>query len=247
MPTDTLEINVHAALLQIAQRFASTEQTRYYLNGVHLRPLPDGGVLLTATNGHIMFCAADRGGAVSAPCTVRPSDGLLRAISSPEFGWAIARPAAVKARARLTASLGTDEDAMTLATVSAALKPVRGHGDEVERAVGAGLLYNTGGTYPDANRVVPDEMEPGAGWIGAHYVSLLARTAVDLAVAAGGSKKGAHLAFAVEAAAPGLVTFPGDIPAFAVIMPMRGATDPLVGAPAWFQWNTDERAREAAE
>lgn len=51
--------NVDASLFRIAAMFQSTEETRYYLNGVYIEPHDKEGVLLVATDGHRLFVAHD--------------------------------------------------------------------------------------------------------------------------------------------------------------------------------------------
>lgn len=53
------EVRVRAKHFAAAYVFASTEETRYYLNGVLVEPHPDGGVLLVATDGHRMVAIKD--------------------------------------------------------------------------------------------------------------------------------------------------------------------------------------------
>ena len=48
-----------ADLFLRAYSAVSTEETRYYLNGVHIEPAPDGGVLMVATDGHRLLCIRD--------------------------------------------------------------------------------------------------------------------------------------------------------------------------------------------
>lgn len=51
-----------ADLFLRAYSAVSTEETRYYLNGVHIEPAPDGGVLMIATDGHRLLCIRDAKG-----------------------------------------------------------------------------------------------------------------------------------------------------------------------------------------
>ena len=55
-------VRVRAKHFAAAYLFASTEETRYYLNGVLVEPHPDGGVLLVATDGHRMVAIRDEEG-----------------------------------------------------------------------------------------------------------------------------------------------------------------------------------------
>lgn len=52
-------MNVSARLLRAVALAQSTEETRYYLCGVHVEPRPDGGVILVATDGKVMTVAHD--------------------------------------------------------------------------------------------------------------------------------------------------------------------------------------------
>lgn len=59
---------------------ASTDDTRFYLKGVHIEPHPKKtGVILTATNGHILISAyRDTGAAESFAPVIVPSDLINR-------------------------------------------------------------------------------------------------------------------------------------------------------------------------
>jgi len=52
-------ISVCAKRFYAALQFISTEQTRYYLNGVFIEPHKDGGVMMVATNGHYLAAVRD--------------------------------------------------------------------------------------------------------------------------------------------------------------------------------------------
>lgn len=53
-------ISVCAKRFYAAWQFISTEETRYYLNGVFIEPHPDGGVLMAATDGHVLAVVRDQ-------------------------------------------------------------------------------------------------------------------------------------------------------------------------------------------
>lgn len=53
------KVTVSARAYAAAMLAQSTEQTRYYLNGVCVEPAADGGVNLVATNGHIIIAIHD--------------------------------------------------------------------------------------------------------------------------------------------------------------------------------------------
>ncbi|WMT85597.1 hypothetical protein NO932_11725 [Pelagibacterium sp. 26DY04] len=56
--------NVDATLFSAAALFQSSEETRYYLNGVHIEPRADGGVFIVATDGHRMLVCHDETGTI---------------------------------------------------------------------------------------------------------------------------------------------------------------------------------------
>ena len=59
-----ISFDIDASLFRIASMFQSTEETRYYLNGVHVEPHHENGVLLVATDGHRMFVGHDASGKI---------------------------------------------------------------------------------------------------------------------------------------------------------------------------------------
>ncbi len=67
------------AYLAAASLVASTDETRYYLQGVHIESAPEGGVFLVATNSHAMSVFWDRDGNVDAPVTLPVSRALFAA------------------------------------------------------------------------------------------------------------------------------------------------------------------------
>lgn len=52
-------ITISAKLFNAAWQFISTEETRYYLNGVYIEPHPDGGVTMIATDGICLVALRD--------------------------------------------------------------------------------------------------------------------------------------------------------------------------------------------
>src|SRR5690554_1106144 len=56
--------DVDASLFRVAAMFQSTEETRYYLNGVHIEQHQDEGVFLVATDGHRLLVAHDVSGKI---------------------------------------------------------------------------------------------------------------------------------------------------------------------------------------
>lgn len=76
-----------ADLFLRAYSAVSTEETRYYLNGVHIEPAPDGGVLMIATDGHRLLCIRDAKGFYAGD---DERGSIIRAL--PHFKAMLAKP-----------------------------------------------------------------------------------------------------------------------------------------------------------
>lgn len=74
--------SVDAHLFASVALARSNEETRYYLHGVGVEPCADGGVLMVATNGHVLLAARDPKGWCRGAAIVRPDAALLRAASA---------------------------------------------------------------------------------------------------------------------------------------------------------------------
>lgn len=68
------QVKVDARAYAAVMLGQSTEETRYYLNGVYVEPNPAGGVTLVATDGHVLIAAHDKNGEANGPwiCPVPP-------------------------------------------------------------------------------------------------------------------------------------------------------------------------------
>ena len=64
-------IKIDANLFRIAYTAVSTEETRYYLNGVHIEAHPEKGAILVSTDGHRMIVAHDPEGECSESVIVK--------------------------------------------------------------------------------------------------------------------------------------------------------------------------------
>ena len=120
-------ITLNVDFLKAALLFASDEETRYYLKGVHLLRRADH-LRITATDGHRLFCAMQT---LDEPGDyfdiILPRDGLKKALTGLH---------------RNTEFLGLD---------------LEWEGDRVKRAVLNDLgMAPIDGTFPAIERVVPD-------------------------------------------------------------------------------------------
>lgn len=81
---------VSADLVRRAWFCVSTDEARYYLNGVFVGPHPAGGAWVVATNGTVLVAFRDADGIASGPAILTPDKGLRRALS-PDYGDAYDR------------------------------------------------------------------------------------------------------------------------------------------------------------
>lgn len=70
--------NVRADLFRACRLACSTEETRFYLQGVFIQPHHVEGVFLVATDGHRMLVAHDAEGTCSEPVTVLLNAEVLK-------------------------------------------------------------------------------------------------------------------------------------------------------------------------
>lgn len=75
------ECVVSADLFARAQIGVATGPARYYLNGVHVSPGPDGGAVITATDGSMLISMFDPDAYVSGEAIVQLDKPMLRALS----------------------------------------------------------------------------------------------------------------------------------------------------------------------
>lgn len=71
--------NFDAKLFEIAHRFVSKNETRYYITGVLVEPCASGGVAIVATDGHRMFVSYDPAGSVDHPVILKADKSVLSA------------------------------------------------------------------------------------------------------------------------------------------------------------------------
>lgn len=189
--------DVNAKLFEIAHRFVSKEDTRYYLNGVFIEPV-EKGVALVATDGHRMFIAWDEEGSASEPVILQANKALLsdcakgeRAVEqgySPETGHAV--------------------------QVS--------HRDGHSSTHIAPFID---GTFPDWRRLVngvPTQIGAEPVAFNSRYLADFAKAARDAAKAVGlnGSAHALSITGYGEDT-PAVVNFDAAVSAFGIIMPMR--------------------------
>ena len=195
-------ITLNVDFLKAALLFASDEETRYYLKGVHLLRRADH-LRITATDGHRLFCAAQT---LDEPGDdfdiILPRDGLKKALTGLH---------------RTTEFLGLDLE-----------RGERAGREAVTRAT----LNDVGmapidGTFPAIERVVPDANSI-SGEVAAYnplYLADIGKAAKILA----GNVNAFHLGH--NGGSPALVSFDAAAgAAFAVVMPYRCRVEPILSS-----------------
>lgn len=207
------KININADIFSAVGMFASTEETRYYLRGVHILPKPDPatgrGVLMIATDGHKLAAIHDPDGSTEAPVTVS-TDFKAKALKTTRSDGGNHR--------RIRADIGDT----TAASPGEVFLAIDGDPDGFARAEAHVTLTNPGGTFPDFWRVIPlDCLGKGiSGQVAFNpvYVSLV-RAAIDRSGITADSK--ALSLHQRSTGDPILVTTGHMTQAVFVVMPMR--------------------------
>jgi hypothetical protein len=213
---------VNADLFRIVANFISTEQTRYYLNGVFIHPHQLKGVYLVATDGQRMMIAHDENGSMgsidNAGIIVRLDKVSLNAC----------KPAKHEPDERL---LQIDGDGRA--------QVLSGTDDRLPVAIHHGAIVD--GTFPDWRRVAcPSLEETAPTTFNGMFLADFGKAAKELAR---GDTHGIRVIG--ETNGPNVIRFLGVEHAYGVLMPIRDphGTNTL----PWFVNAAPADAREAAE
>jgi DNA polymerase III beta subunit, central domain len=218
-------LRFNANLFRLAFTCASNEETRYYLKGVFVEPHLQGGVTLTATDGHRLVCIRDESGQADESAIINLGDAV--------------KQCKAKAGATRIVAIETGESDATI------FEERDGASGSFRVAIATAVRVD--GTFPDYRRVVPQEFtNEGAPGFQGKYVSAFGDLACELAVHIG-RKPAKHEqnradtlrvlcgVDKVPESMPALILFPAVDIAFGVLMPCRIAKDAPVGTPAWFR------------
>lgn len=227
-----MRITCNADLFRIAYMTVSTQESRYYLNGVFIEPAPMGGVFLVSTDSHRMTVIHDAGGRADRPAIIQLSKDALKAF----------KPARNEKR-RLAVDIGERSETPAVATVLKAFHTAATDEDFAPVAVHHGAEVD--GTFPDYRRVIPTlatGIAPSTPAYDGRYLADFAKMGAELS----GEKDARMIVHSFDASGPGLVQWMGVGHAFGVIMPVRHsvAADRV---PAWFTCQNSFQEQEAAE
>jgi DNA polymerase-3 subunit beta len=218
-------IKVDAGLFKIAHSAVSTEETRYYLNGVFVAPHPNGGVVAVATDGHRLVAAHDEDGeATESAIVMMEKNGLAMCLRGREAARRI---------------LSIDTAANTGAFTDIV--------DAKEVKIGSIGVTIIDGVFPDWFRVLPPaikqkDVKPVA--FNPRYLKDLAALAIDVM-----KHESAAISMQLWPSDGGsavLVRWPGFDAVVALLMPMR---TPVTAArlPAFVEAFDRPATAEAAE
>lgn len=153
-------LRIMAGCIGFAHEFASHEETRYYLNGLNMEPHPEGGVIVTATDGHRLFTVHDPAAELAEPCILQFSAGFAARCRREPFNTVAIRGPLDRKR-RMVATIS--ESDMTFSRLSVSeikrrnRRPIPA-GDS--RLLDVGLALTIDGVFPDWRRVVVVDVLP---------------------------------------------------------------------------------------
>jgi len=195
-----LKVTLSIRALRAVLVAVSSEETRYYLNGINLEFTPDG-VIMAATDGHRMIVLRQpygEHGATGAHASVIVPRDLV---------------AKLKVNKR-------DGDAMTTLTIGDDGRLTFEHAGE---SFGGSRID---GAFPDYRRVVPQNVSNEAAQYNPAYLADFAKARVELG-AEPTKKGGASPVVRYNGGSPAIVDFAygTSFQAIGVIMPIRDRTD----------------------
>lgn len=216
-PTPTHDgLVLTAKFLPIVAPFLAVGDPRYYLRGINVRPLASGGVMICASNGHILGAYHDPDGVCAHEVTIYVGSAMLAACS---------------------ARIGDDRQVVMR---SGRLAVVDKFNEEI--CIQAGNpIADPSAPFPRIEKLLPaiDDLQPGLiACINGMLLTKLTSAVANANKAQGrSSRRGFHglVFFNKEGNADALsiARFDFDTAFLAVIMPLRPARDVSDPLPTW--------------
>lgn len=209
---------ISADILHRMMTFTSTDPTRYYLNGLQIEPLRDGGAIIVATDGSRLGVWRDPDAIIPAnakPVILSNAKPIINALKG-KSSWSLYAAIDPVGKGRLTIY-----EARTILDVTS---------DEPNQRIEAASVPNVlvDGTFPDWRRVFPTHVSPTGS-----AAPFCARLLGDFAKAADDPK---HATIIVHPNAiengPSVITVNGRPEFRGVLMPKPGGRD-IEPVPAW--------------
>lgn len=171
--TTDFKCAVRADLFARAMLGISTEQTRYYLNGVYVSAAPEGGALLVATDGHWLIAIRDPRGVVEGSGIVALNDSMRKALTKHRTDYGRSVHGRGAERVLIVGSGETVKDARAMIVLGGPVEtpkdadPVDPRADTLTnldvpgRDVMQAQFYDVliDGTFPDFHRVIPSDAD----------------------------------------------------------------------------------------
>lgn len=201
-----MEIKLQSRIVAAICQFKAEHDIRYYLNGVYVEPLPTGGVVIVATNGHAMGIWRDPEGEIERNAILRISNKLQSACNS--------------------------KGAKHLRLIDNRLTVVDKNGLEIHVQPNR-EKWEVEGKFPDWKKVVPKATDKPQLFdsLNVDYVTLVQRA---IRIGTGGDRF-AGICFRQESLDHGIAVTSGNRDAqdfVAIIMPVREGASPL---PRWIE------------
>lgn len=230
-------IRVDAKKFAAACNFISREKTRYYLNGVHIEPHVNGGVLMVATDGHTLAAVYDPTGIADGPhiCPVSPRLRQAARSRKPHFAHAVAAEGKQPEHSQKQIHFVGHVAYLTGGTAS-----VHWESNPVEKISSAHIHTEFSpaidGTFPEWRRVVPDLInrvwQPDGSRPFAINGEKIAQFTDAIHLISG--SRGRALTFHAAGRSEPIGIVSHDVPEFfGIIMPMRGRDCPA--NPVWLE------------
>jgi len=199
--TEPLKLNLHADGLAAVHIAKSTEETRYYLNGVYVTPWRvngEDGVMMVATDGRLLATYFDRDGEANRPTII---DGAFSA------------PLLKSGRSeRSPRRMMVDGDVGRVKCVP--------RKKNAAQLAGITLVQEIEGTFPDWTKVT--NLPEANGSAAFSWNHLVIDRVCKIAQRLNGPTMRAMDVFMPEKEGPALFTFGNSCPLCVVAMPMRG-------------------------
>ena len=135
----SVALRIASGVLGYAAEFISTEETRYYLNGVYVEPAKEG-VRAVATDGQRLIVVHDPDGYILRPAILRAKPAVWSRLRSKHDATVTAADLGAKERAK---------------PIMATLTPKKGEAE-------AFVLDEIDGTFPDWRKVIPADFPTGS-------------------------------------------------------------------------------------
>lgn len=229
---------VSADLLARAFLVASTEETRFYLKGVHVAPCSQGGVTLVATDGHSLLAFRDPLGFANFGAIVSADPNMRKALTAASKDK-YARHVYAANDGHAAVYWGENAETDFASDAEAQAKAIAVVDDLAAENVTARQFRDTeiDGSFPDWKRVIPKGASAavGLGCLDAKKLAVLATALCDAkssavivtADAQDTDDKGARGPMLVK---PGVASTRDG---FGLLMPIRYLADGRDAVPAW--------------